>query len=78
MCKSALYAYSLQVYYDFSDAILPPAILSNAPKKIFMDQTVYLATKTSIYLSLVFKKKEAQFYLLVLQRDRMNKTARER
>lgn len=49
----ALAIFVPQVYYDFSDAILPPDVLSNAPKKIFMDQTVYLATKTSIYLTLV-------------------------
>ena len=42
----------VSVYYDFSDWILPPEVLSNAPKKIFMDQTAYLATKTTIYLTL--------------------------
>ena len=43
----------VSVYYDFSDLILPPEVLSNAPKKIFMDQTVYLATKCSVYIMLV-------------------------
>ena len=40
-------------YYSFSDTILPPFDPANVPYKIFMDQTIYCATKYSAYLCLV-------------------------
>jgi protein Mpv17 len=41
-------------YYEFSDAILPPENgLVTRLEKIFMDQTIYLTVKCSIYISAV-------------------------
>ena len=40
-------------YYSFSDDVLPPMDPSNIPYKILMDQTLYAATKYSMYLGLV-------------------------
>jgi protein Mpv17 len=41
-------------YYEFSDAILPPenGVMTRV-EKIFMDQTIYLTVKCSIYISAV-------------------------
>lgn len=43
----------VHAYYEFSDEILPPAIAVNRVYKIFMDQTIYLGTKCSIYIASV-------------------------
>lgn len=41
-------------YYEFSDAILPPENgLLTRLQKIFMDQTIYLTVKCSVYISAV-------------------------
>lgn len=41
-------------YYEFSDAILPPENgLVTRLEKIFMDQTIYLTVKCSVYISAV-------------------------
>lgn len=40
-------------YYEFSDAILPPAIAVNRLYKILMDQTIYLGVKCSVYIAAV-------------------------
>lgn len=40
-------------YYEFSDSILPPAIAVNRLYKIFMDQTIYLGVKCSVYIAAV-------------------------
>ena len=44
----------VHMYYEWSDTILPvEAGLMNRVKKIFMDQTLYLSIKCSIYISAV-------------------------
>lgn len=40
-------------YYQFSDHILPVTSLMNRVQKIFMDQTIYLTVKCSIYICAV-------------------------
>ena len=40
-------------YYQFSDHILPPDSLVNRMEKIFMDQSIYLSVKASIYVAAV-------------------------
>jgi hypothetical protein len=40
-------------YYQFSDHILPPDTMVNRVEKIFMDQTIYLSVKASIYVAAV-------------------------
>ena len=40
-------------YYQFSDEILPVDVMTNRVLKIVMDQTIYLATKCSVYLAAV-------------------------
>mmetsp|Transcript_1828 Transcript_1828/g.2768 ORF Transcript_1828/g.2768 Transcript_1828/m.2768 type:complete len:480 (+) Transcript_1828:152-1591(+) len=37
-------------YYEFSDSILPPEVVVNRLYKIFMDQTLYLGVKCSVYI----------------------------
>jgi len=40
-------------YYQFSDTILPPDSIVHRLEKIFMDQTVYLSVKASVYVAAV-------------------------
>jgi len=39
-------------YYEFSDTVLDPYVVSNRPYKILMDQTVYAAAKYTLFVAL--------------------------
>lgn len=39
-------------YYEFSDSILDPYVLANRPIKILMDQSVYAASKYTLFVAL--------------------------
>jgi len=43
----------VHMYYEWSDTILPPTDLINRVQKIFMDQTLYLSIKCSMYITAV-------------------------
>eukprot|EP00521_Asterionellopsis_glacialis_P006285 CAMPEP_0195281478 /NCGR_PEP_ID=MMETSP0707-20130614/767_1 /TAXON_ID=33640 /ORGANISM="Asterionellopsis glacialis, Strain CCMP134" /LENGTH=410 /DNA_ID=CAMNT_0040340363 /DNA_START=218 /DNA_END=1450 /DNA_ORIENTATION=+ len=43
----------VHMYYEWSDTILPPTDLVNRVQKIFMDQTLYLSIKCSMYITAV-------------------------
>ncbi|CAN0085558.1 unnamed protein product [Pylaiella littoralis] len=49
----AIFGPVVHYYYNFSDWVLPPDILTNRPLKIIMDQSIYFCSKCTVYMSLV-------------------------